>query len=42
LDFLVKLKQKIGDQKIDVIVSNGNKNFIEDEAVKKGIKLCKI
>ena len=42
LDFLVKLKQKIGDQKIDVIVSNGSKDFIEDEAVTKGIKLCEI
>ena len=39
LDFLVKLKKKIGDQKIDVIISKDITRPIEQEAIKKGFKL---
>jgi len=39
IDFLVSLKQKIGDQKIDVIISKDKSRLIEQEAIKKGIKL---
>lgn len=40
LEFLVKLKEKIGEQKIDVIVKpSGCKEFISIEAKTKGIKL---
>lgn len=39
LDFLVKLKQEIGDQKIDIIIARDINNPIEQEAIKKGVKL---
>jgi predicted nucleotidyltransferase len=39
LDFLVTLKQLIGDQKIDVLISRDIKSTIEQEAIKKGFKL---
>ena len=39
LDFLVELKQKIGDQKIDVIISKDKSRLIEQEAIKTGVKL---
>jgi predicted nucleotidyltransferase len=39
IDFLVKLKTKIGEQKIDVIISKDETRFIEIEAIKTGIKL---
>jgi len=39
IDFLVKLKKKIGDQKIDVIISRDKTRFIEQEALKNGIEL---
>ena len=42
LDFLILLKQKIGDQKIDLIISRDKTRLIEHEALTKGIKLCKI
>ena len=39
LKFLTLLKQKIGDQKIDVIISKDKTRVIEQEAMKYGIKL---
>ena len=39
IKFLAKLKEKIGDQKIDVIISKDRSNPIEQEALTKGIKL---
>lgn len=39
IKFLSQLKQKIGDQKIDVIVSKDIKSVIEHEAITKGIML---
>jgi predicted nucleotidyltransferase len=39
ISFLSLLKQKIGDQKIDVIVSTDITRTIEQEALHKGIKL---
>ena len=42
LDFLALLKQKIGDQKIDVVISKNPNRLIEQEALTKGIRLCKI
>ena len=39
LNFLVLLKQKIGDQKIDLIISKDKTRMIEIEALKNGIKL---
>jgi len=37
--FLVTLKEKIGDQKIDVILSKDKNRLIEQEALQKGIQL---
>jgi len=39
IDFLVKLKEKIGEQKIDVVISKDKNRSIEQEALKNGIKL---
>ena len=39
IQFLAKLKEKIGDQKIDVVVSKDETRIIEQEAITKGIKL---
>jgi len=39
IDFLVSLKQKIGEQKIDVVLSRDKNRPIEKEAIKKGVKL---
>jgi predicted nucleotidyltransferase len=39
IKFLARLKEKIGDQKIDVIVSKDSSRVIEQEALKNGIKL---
>jgi predicted nucleotidyltransferase len=39
LEFLVSLKQKIGDQKIDVIISKDKTRVIEQEALRYGAKL---
>ena len=39
VDFLVSLKQKIGDQKIDVVLSREQNRAIEQEAIKKGVEL---
>jgi len=39
IDFLVKLKENIGDQKIDVLISKDKKSVIEKEATSSGIEL---
>ena len=39
IEFLVKLKQKIGDQKIDVIISTNPNRVIEQEAISSGVRL---
>ena len=39
IDFLVKLKENIGDQKIDVLISKDKKSVIEKEAISNGIEL---
>jgi len=39
IDFLVALKEKIGEQKIDVVISKDKSRSIEQEALKYGIKL---
>jgi len=39
IQFLVSLKQKIGDQKIDLIISKDKKRIIEQEAIKNGVIL---
>ena len=39
LDFLVALKAKIGDQRIDVILAKDSSRLIEQEAIKKGLEL---
>ncbi|MDC7218893.1 MAG: hypothetical protein PQJ59_03070 [Spirochaetales bacterium] len=37
--FLVDLKQKIGDQKIDVILSRDSNRYIEKDALSRGVEL---
>jgi len=39
LEFLTALKQKIGDQKIDVVISKDKNRMIEKEALAHGILL---
>jgi predicted nucleotidyltransferase len=39
INFLVSLKSKIGEQKIDVVLSKDPNRVIEQEAIKKGIRL---
>jgi len=39
IKFLVMLKEKIGEQKIDVILSKDTSRLIEQEALQKGIEL---
>jgi predicted nucleotidyltransferase len=39
LKFLTLLKQEIGDQKIDIIISKDKTRVIEQEAMKYGVKL---
>lgn len=39
IDFLVSLKQKIGVQKIDVLISRDKSRTIEQEAINNGVEL---
>ena len=39
IEFLVELKERIGDQKIDVIISRDKSRLIEKEALRTGIVL---
>jgi predicted nucleotidyltransferase len=39
IDFLVRLKSTLGDQKIDVIISKDKSRLIEQEAIKNGVEL---
>ncbi|NOX14507.1 MAG: nucleotidyltransferase domain-containing protein [Epsilonproteobacteria bacterium] len=42
VDFLVKLKRAIGEQKIDVVISRDSSRVIEQEALKNGILINEI
>ncbi len=39
VNFLAMLKEKIGDQKIDVVISKDKNRVIEQEAINKGLEL---
>ena len=39
IQFLAKLKEKIGDQKIDVIMAKDETRIIEKEAINRGVEL---
>lgn len=39
IDFLVQLKNRIGEQKIDVVIARDQNRLIEQEALRKGVKL---
>ena len=39
IDFLVKLKREIGEQKIDVVFDKGLERYIDREAREKGVLL---
>ena len=39
IKFLIEIKSKIGEQKIDVIIAKDSSRLIEQEALKKGIQL---
>jgi len=39
INFLVEIKSKIGDQKIDVIIAKDPSRLVEKEALKTGIEL---
>lgn len=41
IDFLVQLKQKIGDQKIDVVIDRGKNRVIDKIAKQEGVLLWK-
>ena len=38
--FLVALKQRIGDRKVDVVIDRGNGRLIDTIAKKEGVVLC--
>ena len=40
IDFLVALKTKIGDQKIDLVLAKDKLRLIEQEALNKGVELA--
>jgi len=40
IDFLVKLKRAIGEQRIDVVIDRGGERLIDIETKQKGIILC--
>ena len=40
IKFLSKIKQLIGDQKIDIVISKDKTRVIEQEALKHGVRLC--
>ncbi|MBC8323341.1 MAG: nucleotidyltransferase domain-containing protein [Candidatus Marinimicrobia bacterium] len=39
IEFLVSLKSKIGEQKIDVVIAKNKNRLIEQEALKNGVLL---
>jgi predicted nucleotidyltransferase len=41
LDFLVRIKQRIGEQKIDVVIDRGQYRTIDMKAKSEGILLCR-
>lgn len=40
IDFLVRLKRRIGDRKIDVVIARDGKRLIDKIAREEGIVLC--
>ncbi len=40
IDFLAQIKQKIGDQRIDLVIDRGAKRPIDKIAVSEGVLLC--
>ena len=42
IDFLVKLKRSIGEQKIDVVIDRGENRPIDKKAKSAGVLLCKL
>ena len=42
IDFLVKLKQRIGEQKVDIVISDGDNRSIDIIAKKEGVIICQI
>jgi predicted nucleotidyltransferase len=40
IDFLVKLKKIIGEQKIDIVISDGDNRAIDVIAKKEGVVIC--
>lgn len=42
IDFLVKLKKSIGEQKIDVVIDRGENRPIDKKAKSAGVLLCKL
>ena len=40
IDFLAQIKQKIGDQRIDLVIDRGAKRSIDKIAVSEGALLC--
>ena len=40
IDFLTRIKQKIGDQRIDLVVARGTKRPIDEIARHEGVLLC--
>jgi len=39
IKFIVELKKRIGEQKVDLVISSNKKRLIEEIAIIKGIKL---
>ena len=42
IDFLVKLKRSIGEQRIDVVIDRGENRPIDKKAKSAGVLLCKL
>jgi len=42
IDFLVKLKRSIGEQRIDVVIDRGGNRPIDKKAKSTGVLLCRI
>lgn len=40
IDFLTQIKQKIGDQRIDLVIDRGTKRPIDKIAMSEGVLLC--
>lgn len=40
IEFLTQIKQKIGDQRIDLVIERGTKRPIDEIAISEGLLLC--